>query len=75
MNIMKKNEREPNKNLLIFGWVMLIFYILFIIYLDEINEALNTFHIHLPTTIIFDLPVLYVICLITYYHIKHRDNR
>lgn len=70
-----KYKDETYKKLHILGWAFLIFYILFIIYLKEIDKALNTFHIHLPKTLIFDLPVLYVICLITYYHIKYRDKR
>lgn len=79
MNIMKNNEREPyekeDRILSIFGWVMLIFYILFIIYVKEINEALKNFHINLPKTIIVDLPVVYIVCILLYCHIKYRDKR
>lgn len=70
-----KYKDEPYKKLIIFGWVMLIFYILFIIYVNEINEALKHFHIHLPKTIVIDLPVIYILSIMLYCHIKYRDKR
>lgn len=70
-----KYKDEPEKKLIILGWAFVIFWILFIIYVKEITEALKTFHINLPSSIIMDIPVVYVLSVMLYCHIKYRDKR
>jgi hypothetical protein len=72
---MKKNDREPyekeDRKLDLLGWAFVIFYVIFIIYLYTTKTKPDW----LPKTIIIDLPVIYILCILLYNHIKYRDKR
>jgi hypothetical protein len=72
---MKKNDREPyekeDRKLDLIGWAFVIFYVVFIIYLYTTKTKPDW----LPKTIIIDLPVIYILCILLYNHIKYRDKR
>jgi hypothetical protein len=75
VNSMKKNDREPyekeDRKLDLIGWAFVIFYVVFIIYLYTTKTKPDW----LPKTIIIDLPVIYILCILLYNHIKYRDKR
>jgi heme/copper-type cytochrome/quinol oxidase subunit 2 len=72
---MKKNDREPyekeDRKLDLLGWAFVIFYVIFIIYLYTTKTKPDW----MPKTIIIDLPVIYILCILLYCHIKYRDKR
>ncbi len=72
---MKKNDREPyekeDRKLYILGWAFVIFYVILIVYLYTTKTKPDW----MPKTIIIDLPVIYILCILLYCHIKYRDKR
>jgi glycopeptide antibiotics resistance protein len=68
---MKRDENEPNPGLVVFGKAMVIFFIIFVIYLSTTKTKSDW----MSKTIIFDVIVIYALCIIGYNHFKYRDKR